>query len=542
MSDRESMRPPSSRDLAGEDFLFHLYRGSELLQDNRVHDAKAELEQALSLQPSDPKGQDLLGIVYFRLGMYPRAISIYERLIQMHPGAIEPRINLALSYLKTGQPSQARVELERVLEQNPNHGRAWGYLGLAFQRLGDLERAGHAFAAGGHDAMARRVLEMAAGSTVSLRPEGAVGGNAEVRRAAGEAFHELDRSDVGFHSDAGLPRIPSGTWSAIEPGREQMPGDMPLPGGPRIPSLGGMPIGYTRAEQAIAPMEPALIHRHRSEHGDGRREPLVDTRGMAHTAHTAVTSPAPASPEQIEHRFRAGEAAPPPVIIQSAPGASDPPARASGAPATATQLVRERMLVFPRDLSVAQHASGLVLVQAQSSFAARLDNVRMLGYPAGYTTSVLNRKVRGKVVDEPLGGASSPLFEIAGHGELVLGGASGRPLTLLALEDEPLYLREELLAAFELSVNYDSGRLAVGDGDAISMVQLRGPGTVIASLPAAATAVEVTEGHGAAVRALAVLGWMGRVVPRALLSSEAPAGARGFVSFSGEGMVLLDAR
>jgi len=205
-------------------------------------------------------------------------------------------------------------------------------------------------------------------------------------------------------------------------------------------------------------------------------------------------------------------------------------------------MVRERMLVFPRDLSVAQHASGLVLVQAQSSFAARLDAVRTLAYPAGYTTSVLNRKVRGKVVDEPLGGASSPLFEISGHGELVLGGASGRSLTTLALEDEPLYLREELLSAFELSVNYDSGRLAVGDGDAIAMVQLRGPGTVIASLPAATTAIEITEGHGAAVRALAVLGWMGRVVPRALLSSEAPAGARGFVSFSGEGMVLLDAR
>ncbi|MEJ7732767.1 MAG: tetratricopeptide repeat protein [Polyangiaceae bacterium] len=532
MSDRESMRPPSSRELAGEDFLFHLYRGSELLQDNRVHDAKAELEQALSLQPSDPKGQDLLGIVYFRLGMYPRAISIYERLIQMHPAAIEPRINLALSYLKTGQPSQARVELERVLEQNPNHGRAWGYLGLAFQRLGDLERAGHAFAAGGHDAMARRVLEMAAGASVSLRPDAPTGGSAEVRRAAGEAFHDLDRRDVGFHSDAGIPRIPSGTWSAIEPGREQLPGDTPLPGGPRLPSLGGVPI---------APMEPALIHRHRSEHGDLRREPPVDMRG----AHTAVTAPAPAppSPEQLDPHGGSGQVPPAPAFLQPVPHPSDPPtARVSGAPATATQMVRDLMLVFPRDLSVAQHASGLVLVQAKSSFAARLDAVRTLAYPAGYATSVLNRKVRGKLVDEPLGGASSPLFEISGHGELVLGGASGRPLTTLALEDEPLYLREELLSAFELAVNYDSGRLAVGDGDAIAMVQLRGPGTVIASLPAATTAIEITEGHGAAVRALAVLGWMGRVVPRALLPSEAPAGARGFVSFSGEGMVLLDAR
>src|SRR3954449_6933332 len=82
-------------DLSNEDFLFHLYRGSELLQDNRVHEAKQELEQALSMQPRDAKGQDLLAIVYFRLGLYPRAIAIYESLINMYPQSGTPRVNLA---------------------------------------------------------------------------------------------------------------------------------------------------------------------------------------------------------------------------------------------------------------------------------------------------------------------------------------------------------------------------------------------------------------------------------------------------------------
>src|SRR5882762_4308640 len=70
---------------ATEDFLFHLYRGSELLQDNRVHEAKEELEQALRLQPRDAKGQDLLAVVYFRLGLYPRSIEIYEELMRDFP-------------------------------------------------------------------------------------------------------------------------------------------------------------------------------------------------------------------------------------------------------------------------------------------------------------------------------------------------------------------------------------------------------------------------------------------------------------------------
>ena len=67
-------------DTGNEDFLFHLYRGSELLQDNRAHEAKEELERALRMQPNDTKGQDLLALVYFRLGHYPRAIAIYMQL------------------------------------------------------------------------------------------------------------------------------------------------------------------------------------------------------------------------------------------------------------------------------------------------------------------------------------------------------------------------------------------------------------------------------------------------------------------------------
>src|ERR1700722_655574 len=81
----ESTGAESSRDVAQEDFLFHLYRGSELLQENRVLEAKEELELAMTLQPLDPKGQDLLGAVYFRLGLYPLAIQIYEGLESQFP-------------------------------------------------------------------------------------------------------------------------------------------------------------------------------------------------------------------------------------------------------------------------------------------------------------------------------------------------------------------------------------------------------------------------------------------------------------------------
>src|SRR6476469_2607919 len=125
----------SPTDSSSEDFLFHLYRGSELLQDNRVHEAKEELERALHLQPRDSKGQDLLAVVYFRLGLYPRAIEIYEELMRDYPNDASLAQNLSLSYLKTGQPDKARTLLERLVMTQPDHMRAWSYLGLVHERL-----------------------------------------------------------------------------------------------------------------------------------------------------------------------------------------------------------------------------------------------------------------------------------------------------------------------------------------------------------------------------------------------------------------------
>lgn len=141
----------------GEEFLFHLYRGSELLKDDQFYEAKSELERALAFQPRDIEGQSLLGVVYFRLGHYPRAIQIYEELIRVRPTEIAPRINLALCYLKTGQLAGARALLDELVQHRPDHLRAWGYLGLVYQRLGDFEKASVAFERAGRPQLAARL-------------------------------------------------------------------------------------------------------------------------------------------------------------------------------------------------------------------------------------------------------------------------------------------------------------------------------------------------------------------------------------------------
>jgi hypothetical protein len=205
-------------------------------------------------------------------------------------------------------------------------------------------------------------------------------------------------------------------------------------------------------------------------------------------------------------------------------------------------------------------------VKAPEGFAARLSLVRSLCTPSEPSATPLKRRTRGRVLDEPLGGVAAPLVEIAGNVEIVLGPGPNQRLLPIAVHEEPLYLREELLSAFELNVSYENGRLPIGDGEAIPMVQLRsipaadaagagggtntkntntknaGGGTIIAAMPESLITIEIVQGHRALVRGLSVLGWTGRVMPRALLPSEALAGTRGLVALAGEGMVLLDGR
>ncbi|HEY6558964.1 MAG TPA: tetratricopeptide repeat protein [Polyangiaceae bacterium] len=256
----ESERPTGSG-FDGEDFLFHLYRGSELLQDNCVPEAKEELERALSMQPRDIEGQGLLGVVYFRLGLYPRAIQIYEDIIRACPREVSPRVNLALCYLKTGQSPQAREGLEEVIRLVPDHRRAWGYLGLVYERMGDAAKAIAAFERADQPHMMRRVQQQLEQTeklvATSIQDRDAL------RQAAADAVQELEGDEPAGPflaiSESDATRSPElGRWSATEPGEEPVPSVHPL----RAPSLVGRfgPAVPALAESLAPPsMRPSAV-------------------------------------------------------------------------------------------------------------------------------------------------------------------------------------------------------------------------------------------------------------------------------------------
>jgi hypothetical protein len=480
----DSEVPSSAGSFDGEDFLYHLYRGSELLQDNCIPQAKEELERALKLQPQDTEGQGLLGVVYFRLGLYPRAIGIYEEIIKACPAEVSPRVNLGLCYLKTGQSHLARDVLEEVIQRVPNHLRAWGYLGLTFERLGELAKAEAAFDKAGQPNLARRMqrllAEQAQPTQAEVDPE-----RAEVRAAAADAVQELDGREGGFSRAPGeassdAPR--AGRWQAIELGDASVP---PLPRQRRAPS------GLGR----LGPAVPAI-----SEPPELGRDSV----------------PPPGS-LRIPTSFRAPQGTS--VALATAGGLPfpEPPAK---------------VLITGNRIGTCITADG---------FAARSDAISSVAFGMrALSPAPLMRRLRGRKTSEPFGAGSSVWHGYEGAAKIVVMAGRDRTLWAIELTEEFVYVRESSLLAFESSVRYENGRLAAGGREPVAMVQLSGKGFAVLETYGAVSALSVGQDTQAVVRVDDVIGWTGRLLGQAVETDASPGRLPGAVSFSGEGALLLD--
>lgn len=244
-----------------EDFLYYLSRGSEFLLENRVVEAKEELERALAYRPQDARGQDLLAGVYFRLGVYPRAIEIWERLVRAHPAEPTLRVNIGLALLKTGQPEDALEHLDRALEIDPENPRAWGYYGLVMWRVGRLAEARDAFVRGGQASMARRMEELVASSPGALavaepEPDPSVRqgerDREEVRTTADAAIDRLHADEAPLVVETVRERRGSGQWKVVESGTDAIPRSAP----PRRPTPVDAPMTLSSLIDWWAPAVP----------------------------------------------------------------------------------------------------------------------------------------------------------------------------------------------------------------------------------------------------------------------------------------------
>lgn len=510
---RPSAEAAPAQHFDGEDFLFHLYRGSELLQDNRIAEAKEELETALAMQPRDIEGQGLLGVVYFRLGMYPHAMEIYEELVRTCPKEIAPRINLALCYLKTGQLVEARSALELVISLVPEHQRAWGYLGLVFERLGDHAKAQVAFDRAGQPHLARRMEHILEEKHKLDAEPGPAPGQLPpaVMQAAEGAAEELERGEAAFHLAQSTSRASSrsGRWQAVELGQAKAPDSSrsALRYPPPSPAPGSLrPAAWGSAEAARssgATLSPGAALS--SGAALSASQPFPGAAGFD-AAYSTTEDP---SMKPLQTRLEGSgqhqaEVAPLLLgeLLQSARIAPSP---------------HETLHAYSPDLFVLTKPQGFhVRGSAIFSFLPQGNVAPPLPSP---------RRAQGLTQSQPLGG-EDPLFHVLGPAQLALGvprtGESayrrerqtGQRLYCLELGELSLYLREALLVGFDSSIQYECGRFGNGQGEPEPLVKLTGPGQVVFLGGIQLEALECNAEAPVWAHLRAIIGWSGRLVPQ----------------------------
>ena len=116
------------------------------------------LKDILSIDPTNTRAYNDMGISYDQIGEYRAAAGCYHRALKIDSNLDYVYNNLGYSYLTQGKLSAAIGAFSHAIQLNPDNPRYHNNLGLAYGKKGVYERAGEAFKLAGGDAAARRNL------------------------------------------------------------------------------------------------------------------------------------------------------------------------------------------------------------------------------------------------------------------------------------------------------------------------------------------------------------------------------------------------
>jgi hypothetical protein len=491
-------------------------RGSELLKQGKLDQAQRAFLAALELGPDNARVLALLGLSYFRASAFAEARAIYEQLVGRAPTDASHRLNLGLVYLKLNDADRAISALEASRALDPSQGRAVSYLGLAYARAGRYGEAYRAFLIAGQNDLA---IEIEANLTTGER----------------DRIHaQLGRSPQGL-----VPAVPAGPAGGAAASAPPAPAPSP-PIVPRTKPPGAPPAKLRTPSQGL----PAM--------------PEPDEAAPLDAGATGATlqpaAPRPAEPMRITESMqfvlpRADPLAPhqalegPSMISHAVAIATPSPTtgmrtKAGGVPPRPLSELATDDLMRPDEGDDAFEigVNGALIIRVSGRVMTRLDGVHITGGDLGYELAM--RRSRGHNTEEPFDYGGSQVHAVTGRGYLIAVPGK-RGFSAVSLDDDILYLREDLVFAFEASLRWENGNVP-GLRGKLPIVQFRGDGALALRLVRPLVRVKLPAQGMVFIDAERLAGWIGRVIPRAVVPpTGGPLGAM-CVECTGEGIVLVE--
>jgi hypothetical protein len=472
--------PTSEEDSQDALFLRLLMQGAELLQKGSAEDARTTLEQALQIRPGNQRGRNLLALSCFKLGLFERAEELYRTLIGEHPEDPALRINLGLVYLKMGRSDDAAGVFCSVLDRIPDHPKASNYLALAYAQRRDFALAKEWFERAGNTAMAEKMA-------ANIPPPPATGDAAEEITGPQERAPETGTD--------GPPTAPSPVLSAAA----------------GVP-VGQPPTAVPPAPAAQAAVLPAAASESAMQALETKEQPF---------ALATETASAKAPDWRAAPQLRSGE-------VLGSPFEPSLPEIARLAEPTGRHVAGGTFLITDQS----------VQANVRSELILRLDG--LVAIFGALELKPLSKRFRGQVTDKPFGEANRRVMRALGNGRVWIA-ANGRTFHVLDV-DEPAYLREDVLFAFEPSLSFENGRLPSKHSSDLHLVHLRERGKALIVARHAPRIMTVSRDEPCRLPSEVLLGWQGSLTPRIVVLADEPEGLpRTGIELSGEGRVLLDA-
>ena len=152
----------------------------------------------------------------------------------------------------------------------------------------------------------------------------------------------------------------------------------------------------------------------------------------------------------------------------------------------------------------------------------RLDGIHVTGGDLEYEPAM--RRSRGHQTDEQFDYGGRRCTSVVGH-RLPDRGPRRAEFTAVTLDDDILYLREDLVFAFEATLRWENGNVP-GLRGKLPVVQFRGDGAVALRTAKPLVRVKLPAQGVLFVDATRLAGWIGRVIPRAVVPPSAARWAR----------------
>ncbi|MBS2025332.1 MAG: tetratricopeptide repeat protein, partial [Deltaproteobacteria bacterium] len=492
--------------------------------------ARGLLEKALRYKPRNQRARNMLGLSLFKLGELEKAESLYRGLIEDHPADPTLRVNLGLVFLKSGAASDAVRCFETAIDLQPDHAKSQNYLGLALAQKGEHARAREWFLKCGNSAMVERMTQALAASpirAVAQEAEKLVDGERPFKSALTDKTDETEpvRPEQAQAAPAAEPiptpeLDPAGNtskWVATPPAMA-----MPPPAGED--RTGGRALG--RLQLAKRPSGATPIEAQTPE------VPGPDEAAAQVPAQAPSSNPPPAQEAEL------AKAAEP--VRDTNPDqrpVSVPPVSAGEIPTLVAFTEQKRLLGAPGEGTFLM-GKAEVIVQVKAELLTRLD-----GLVAAFGAAELKpelKRFRGKATDKPFGEGARRMLRVLGDGRYVIS-REGRKFTVLELNEEPAYFREEILFSFEESLVFENGRVPSKTGADLHLVHLRGKGRLMLVTAGEPRAVDVKKGEPLRIPMDQLVGWHGPLLQPRLIPIVEDAPEMGIaLELSGEGRALVD--